>query len=105
VVHKIDNTYRTINDRKVSLQVCLWVVMEQCTCQLTSELFSAASIGGVADMGVWSHPILKSESKLMEPFSVRGNHQVYASYAVLGMVTKMKTNKLALIIDCGVDDF
>jgi hypothetical protein len=34
VVHKIDNTYRTINDRKVSLQVCLWVVMEQCTCQL-----------------------------------------------------------------------
>jgi hypothetical protein len=43
VVHKIDNTYRTINDRKVaSLQVCLWVVMEQCTCQLNPELFSAA---------------------------------------------------------------
>jgi hypothetical protein len=45
-------------------------------------------------------------TKLMEPFSVRGKSQeVYASYAVLGMVTKMKTNKLALIIDCGVDDF
>jgi hypothetical protein len=42
----------------------------------------------------------------MEPvFGPEGNRKVYASYAVLGMVTKMKTNKLALIIDCGVDDF
>jgi hypothetical protein len=38
----------------------------------------------------------------MEPFfGQREIAKVYASYAVLGMVTKMKT----LIIDCGVDDF
>jgi hypothetical protein len=40
----------------------------------------------------------------MERFRSEEITKVYASYAV-GMVTKMKTNKLALIIDCGVDDF
>jgi S-formylglutathione hydrolase FrmB len=71
------------------------------------ELFSAAgSMSGVADMEI-SHPILKSESQVNGTrFRSEGNRkEVYASYAVLGMVTKMKTNKLALIIDCGVDDF
>jgi hypothetical protein len=63
-------------------------------------------MSGVADMGSMITPDSKSESKVNGTrFRSEGNHEVYASYAVLGMVTKMKTNKLALIIDCGVDDF
>jgi enterochelin esterase-like enzyme len=30
---------------------------------------------------------------------------VYASYAVMGMIDKIKNNALPVIIDCGVDDF
>lgn len=30
---------------------------------------------------------------------------MYAKYSVLGMLDKIKSNKLPLIIDCGVDDF
>jgi S-formylglutathione hydrolase FrmB len=71
------------------------------------ELFSAAgSMSGVADMGSMITPDSKERiTKLMEPVFGQREIEVYASYAVLGMVTKMKTNKLALIIDCGVDDF
>ena len=46
-------------------------------------------------------------NKMMESvFGPEGaSQEVYDSYAVIGMVTKMKENKLHLIIDCGVDDF
>jgi hypothetical protein len=63
----------------------------------------ALQVWWVADMEVWSHPI-KERIVNGTRFRSEGKSQVYASY-VLGMVTKMKTNKLALIIDCGVDDF
>lgn len=33
------------------------------------------------------------------------NQDLYDKNAVIGMVDKIKTNKQALIIDCGVDDF
>jgi S-formylglutathione hydrolase FrmB len=111
VVQKIDNTYRTINDRKG--RVITGLSMGGHGAMYLSakhpELFCAAgSMSGVADMG----SMLTAESKeritkLMEPvFGTEAkSREVYASYAVLGMVNKMKTNKLALIIDCGVDDF
>jgi putative tributyrin esterase len=111
VVHKIDNTYRTINDRKGRFITGLSMGGHGAMYLSAKhpELFCAAgSMSGVADMGSMITPESKERiSKLMEPvFGPEGKSQeVYASYAVLGMVTKMKTNKLALIIDCGVDDF
>jgi putative tributyrin esterase len=45
--------------------------------------------------------------KLMQPVfgDQSTNQDLYTKNAVLGMVEKMKNNKLALIMDCGVDDF
>jgi S-formylglutathione hydrolase FrmB len=111
VVTKIDKTYRTIIDRKGRFITGLSMGGHGALYLSGKhpELFCAAgSMSGVADMG----SLITAESKeritkLMEPvFGTEGKSQeVYASYAVLGMVTQMKTNKLALIIDCGVDDF
>jgi hypothetical protein len=63
-------------------------------------------MSGVADISMIT-PILKANHQVNGTRfrSEEITQEVYASYAVLGMVTKMKTNKLALIIDCGVDDF
>jgi hypothetical protein len=87
VVHKID-TYRTINDRKVaSLQVCLWVVMEQYLSAKHPELFSAAgSMSGVADMGSMITPDSKERiTKLMEPvFGPEGNRKKYMLLCCIG---------------------
>lgn len=111
VVQKIDNTYRTINDRKG--RVISGLSMGGHGALYLSakhpELFCAAgSMSGVADMG----SLITAESKeritkLMVPvFGPEGKSQkVYASYAALNMVTTMKTNKIAIILDCGVDDF
>jgi S-formylglutathione hydrolase FrmB len=111
VIGKIDNTYRTINDRKG--RVITGLSMGGHGALYLSgkhpELFCAAgSMSGAVDMG----SIITAESKeritkLMEPvFGKEGKPQeTYASYAVLNMVTKMANNNLALVIDCGVDDF
>jgi S-formylglutathione hydrolase FrmB len=111
VIGKIDNTYRTIKDRKG--RVITGLSMGGHGALYLSgkhpELFCAAgSMSGAVDMG----SIITEESKvritkLMEPvFGKEGNPQeTYASYAVLNMVTTMADNKIALIFDCGVDDF
>tara|TARA_R110002126_G_scaffold6130_2_gene32379 strand:- start:319 stop:1185 length:867 start_codon:yes stop_codon:yes gene_type:complete len=111
VVSKIDKTYRTINDRKGRFITGLSMGGHGAMYLSAKhpELFCAAgSMSGVADMGSMITAESKERiTKLMEPvFGTEGKSQeVYASYAVLGMVNKLKTNKLALIIDCGVDDF
>jgi S-formylglutathione hydrolase FrmB len=65
-------------------------------------------MSGAVDMGSMMTPESKERiTKLMEPvFGKEGKSQeVYASYAVLNMVPTMANNKLALIMDIGVDDF
>lgn len=111
VIQKIDKTYRTVNDRKgraiTGLSMGghggLYLSAKH------PDLFCAAgSMSGAVDMGSMLNRESAAEvNKLMEPvFGVEGAPQeVYASYAVLNMVDKIKNNKLALIIDCGVDDF
>ncbi len=69
------------------------------------ELFSAiGSMSGALDMGA-----LASDDfvKRMEPVfgPDRLPQEVYAGYSVMGMIDKIKSNQLPIIIDIGVDDF
>jgi putative tributyrin esterase len=111
VIPRIDKTYRTINDKKGRVISGLSMGGHGALYLSTKhpELFCAAgSMSGAVDMGSMLNRDATAEIvKLMEPvFGAKGVSQdVYASYAVLGMVDKIKTNELALIIDCGVDDF
>ncbi|OUL62766.1 alpha/beta hydrolase family protein [Flavobacterium sp. AJR] len=110
VIQKIDKTYRTISDKKGRVISGLSMGGHGAL-YLSSkhpDLFCAAgSMSGAVDMGGMLNRDAVQVTKFMEPvFGKEGAPQeVYASYAVLGMVDKMKANKLALIIDCGVDDF
>jgi putative tributyrin esterase len=111
VIQKIDKTYRTVNDKKGRVIAGLSMGGHGALYLSAKhpDLFCAAgSMSGAVDMGSMLNPESKDKTnKLMEPvFGVEGaSQEVYASHAVLNMVEKMKSNKLALIIDCGVDDF
>lgn len=110
VIQKIDKTYRTIADRKG--RVISGLSMGGHGALYLSakhpDLFcGAGSMSGAVDMGIMLNRDATKVTKLMEPvFGKEGAPQeVYESHAVLGMVNKIKANQLALIIDCGVDDF
>ncbi|MDR6843708.1 alpha/beta hydrolase-fold protein [Flavobacterium granuli] len=111
VIQKVDKTYRTVNDKKGRVIAGLSMGGHGALYLSAKhpELFCAAgSMSGAVDMG--SLPTLEWKNninKMMEPVFGAGGapQEVYASYAVLNMVEKMKNNKLALIMDCGVDDF
>ncbi|MCV9929958.1 esterase family protein [Flavobacterium sp. LS1R49] len=110
VIEKIDKTYRTIRDKKGRVISGLSMGGHGAL-YLSSkhpDLFCAAgSMSGAVDMGIMLYRDPAKVTELMAPvFGKEGaSQEVYASYAVLGMVDKMKANKLALIMDCGVDDF
>ncbi len=111
VIQKIDQTYRTVADKKGRVISGLSMGGHGALYLSTRhpELYSAVgSMSGAVDMGSMITPESKERiTKLMEPvFGPEGaSQEVYAANAVLNMVDKMKTNKLAAIIDCGVDDF
>ncbi|KRD06521.1 esterase [Flavobacterium sp. Root901] len=111
VIQKVDKTYRTISNK--SGRVITGLSMGGHGALYLSarhpDLFCAAgSMSGAVDMST----MLNRESsaqviKLMQPvFGDRSdNSELYAQHAVMGMLDKIKANKLPLIIDCGVDDF
>lgn len=111
VIQKIDKTYRTITDRKGRVISGLSMGGHGALSLSAKhpDLFSAAgSMSGAVDMGVMLNRDSATEVvKLMHPvFGDKSNDvELYKQNAVLGMVDKIKANKLALIIDCGVDDF
>lgn len=111
VIQKIDKTYRTITDRKGRVISGLSMGGHGALSLSAKhpDLFSAAgSMSGAVDMGVMLNRDSAAEVvKLMHPvFGDKSNDvELYKQNAVLGMVDKIKANKLALIIDCGVDDF
>ena len=113
VVQKIDQTYRTINDKKGRAITGLSMGGHGALYLATKhpDLYAAAgSMSGAVDMGTMKNMGVDTPEridKLMEPvFGPQGAPQeVYAANAVLNMVDKMKANALPLIIDCGVDDF
>lgn len=111
VIQKIDKTYRTINNKKgraiTGLSMgghgALYLSAKH------PDLFSAAgSMSGAVDMGTMLGREPNDQViKLIQPVfgDQSTNQNLYDQNAVMGMVDKIKTNKLALIIDCGVDDF
>lgn len=111
VVQKIDQTYRTVADKKGRVISGLSMGGHGAMYLSTRhpELYSAVgSMSGALDMGSIVTPESKERvTKLLEPvFGPNGAPQeVYAANAVMNMVDKIKTNKLPTIIDCGVDDF
>lgn len=113
VVQKIDQTYRTINNKKGRVITGLSMAGHGALYLATKhpDVFAAAgSMSGAVDMGTMKNMGVDTPEKidqLMEPvFGAQGAPQeVYAANAVLNMVDKMKANGLPMIIDCGVDDF
>jgi putative tributyrin esterase len=111
VVQMIDKTYRTINDKKG--RVITGLSMGGHGALYLSarhpDLFCAAgSMSGAVDMGTMLNREPNDQViKLMQPVfgDQSKNQNLYDQNAVIGMVDKIKANKLALIIDCGVDDF
>jgi putative tributyrin esterase len=111
VIQKIDKTYRTVNDKKGRVIAGLSMGGHGALSLSAKhpELFCAAgSMSGAVDMGTMLGREPNDQVvKLMQPVfgNQSTNQDLYAQNAVLGMVDKIKNNKLALIIDCGVDDF
>nr|WP_315150088.1 alpha/beta hydrolase-fold protein [uncultured Flavobacterium sp.] len=111
VIQKIDKTYRTVSDKKG--RVIAGLSMGGHGALYLSarhpELFCAAgSMSGAVDMGTMLGREPNDQViKLMQPVfgDQSTNQNLYDQNAVMGMVDKIKANKLALIIDCGVDDF
>ena len=111
VIQKIDKTYRTITDKKGRVIAGLSMGGHGALYLSAKhpELFCAAgSMSGAVDMGTMLGREPNDQViKLMQPVfgDQSTNPDLYNQNAVIGMLNKIKANKLALIIDCGVDDF
>jgi S-formylglutathione hydrolase FrmB len=113
VITKIDNTYRTVRDRKGRVITGLSMGGHGALylSTLHPDLFSAAgSMSGALDLDATNWKISPEfVSRVKEGFQKligdTTNTNLYASYSVVNMVDKMKSNDVKLIIDCGVDDF
>lgn len=114
VIDKIDKTYRTIRTPKGRVITGLSMGGYGALYLATRhpDLYCAAgSMSGALnlDMNAWKLPpdatknIRAEFEKILGPFSQSPDG--WASYSVVGMADKMKTNGLKLVIDCGVDDF
>ncbi|WP_432222059.1 alpha/beta hydrolase [Flavobacterium sp. TMP13] len=111
VVEKIDQTYRTIAEKRGRVISGLSMGGHGALYLSTKhpELFCAAgSMSGAVDMGTMLNREPKADIiKLFEPvFGANGvTQELCEKHAVLQMVGRMKINNISLIIDCGVDDF
>ncbi|GAB4035319.1 alpha/beta hydrolase family protein [Spirosoma jeollabukense] len=114
VIEKIDNTYRTIRDRKG--RVISGLSMGGHGALYLSarhpDLYCAAgSMSGAVDLDRKNWKIAPEfEKQVAAPFErilgpVSATPDVYAANSVVNMVDKLKANDLKIIIDCGVDDF
>jgi len=111
VIETVDKKYKTISNRtgRVITGLSMGGHGALYLSAKHPELYCAAgSMSGAVDMST----MLNRESsaqvvKLMQPVfgDKSDNSEMYAQYAVMGMLDKIKANKLPLIIDCGVDDF
>ncbi|WP_041615993.1 alpha/beta hydrolase-fold protein [Spirosoma linguale] len=114
VVGKIDNTYRTIRDRKGRVITGLSMGGHGALYLSTRhpELYCAAgSMSGAVDLNRKKWKIDAEFAKRITPEFERilgpenATPDLHAANSVINMVDKMKTNGLKIIIDCGVDDF
>ncbi|MBP4138440.1 esterase family protein [Flavobacterium sp. P7388] len=113
VIQKIDKTYRTIANKNGRFITGLSMGGHGALYLSAKhpDLFCAAgSMSGAVDMSVMltrDPNAAQQVIKLMQPILGDRSNDVkaYEPYAVLNLLDKIKTNKLPLIIDCGVDDF
>jgi S-formylglutathione hydrolase FrmB len=114
VIEKIDNTYRTIRDRKGRVITGLSMGGHGALYLATRhpELYCAAgSMSGALDLNYKNWRINPEFEKAVEQGFTRilgpigSSPDYYAANSVVYLTDKMKANGLKLIIDCGVDDF
>lgn len=114
VIDKIDNTYRTIRDRKG--RVITGLSMGGHGALYLSarhpELYCAAgSMSGALDLNAANWRISPEFARQIEPGFARilgpagATPDLYAANSVVNMVDKIKASGLKIIVDCGVDDF
>lgn len=111
VIQKVDKTYRTISNRngRVITGLSMGGHGALYLSARHPDLFCAAgSMSGAVDMSTMLNRDSSAQIvKLMQPVfgDKSGNTELYEQNSVLRMADKIKSNKLPLIIDCGVDDF
>ncbi|GAB3545069.1 alpha/beta hydrolase [Spirosoma fluminis] len=114
VVEKIDNTYRTIRDRKGRVITGLSMGGHGALYLATRhpDLYCAAgSMSGAVDLNATNWRIAPEFARQIEPGFARilgpmgETPDLYAANSVVNMVDKIKASGLPLIFDCGVDDF
>ncbi|MBN8822924.1 MULTISPECIES: alpha/beta hydrolase family protein [unclassified Spirosoma] len=114
VIGKIDNTYRTIRDRKgrVITGLSMGGYGSLLLAAHHPDLYCAAgSMSGALnpDMQSWKLPpdmmngIKLEFEKILGP--IEQVPQTYAAFSVINLADKLKANGQNLIVDCGVDDF
>jgi S-formylglutathione hydrolase FrmB len=114
VINKIDNTYRTVRDRKGRVITGLSMGGHGALYLSTRhpDLYCAAgSMSGAVDLNYKNWRINPEFEKAIEPEFARilgpmgATPDPYAANSVVYMTDKMKANGLRIIVDCGVDDF
>jgi S-formylglutathione hydrolase FrmB len=109
----VDKTYRTINKREA--RAITGLSMGGHGSMMLSaknpELFIAAgSMSGVMniDTDLWKTGPSLREARKASQKAMLGNipyQSPFSEYTAVGLVDRMKENGIALLIDCGVDDF
>ncbi len=114
VLTKIDNTYRTIRDRKGRVISGLSMGGHGAFYLATRhpDLYCAAgSMSGALDLNFANWKITPEFAQQITPRFARilgpvgTTPDLYAANSVVNYVDKMKANDVKLIFDCGVDDF
>lgn len=114
LVEKIDNTYRTVQDRKGRVIAGLSMGGHGAVYISTKhpDVFCAAgSMSGVMDINTatWKVPAEFAELRAQNFARLLGPPQdqphPYPAYTAVGLTDQIKANDVELMIDCGVDDF
>lgn len=114
VIPKVDATYRSINDRKSRVITGLSMGGHGALYLATRNptLFCAVgSMSGAVDIDTdhWNVPAERRKAIAERQANIwpskQDNPAFYRNNSVVNMADKMKNNGLAIIFDCGVDDF
>lgn len=114
LIEKIDNTYRTIRDRKGRVITGLSMGGHGALYLASRhpDIYCAAgSMSGAVDLNRTNWRIDAQFASQIEPAFTRilgspgSTPDLYATNSVVNMVDRIKASGLRLIIDCGVDDF
>ena len=114
VIAKIDDTYRTVRDRKGRVITGLSMGGHGALYLAARhpDLYAAAgSMSGALDIDTFNRNLSPEEAQkrralfepILGPEGVKPD--VYTTSSVINLLDKLRSNGLPLILDCGVDDF